>query len=79
MEESTTYQAIFQEGFKKGFKKGFKNSRRKFIICQGKIKFGYPNDAVVEKLNSIDDLEQLEYLVFKMDNLDNWLELLADE
>lgn len=56
MRESTTYQAILDEGRQEGEIKGV----RQTILRQGRQKFGAPSDAITAAFTAITDLERLQ-------------------
>jgi hypothetical protein len=71
VEESTTYQAIVEEGCIK--------QTRKLIIRQGRKKFGRPPAAVTRALEGIEDLDRLERLSDRVLTAASWTEMLDVE
>jgi hypothetical protein len=67
MKESTTYQAILEEGRAegeaKGETKGAVAEARKILVRLGTPRFGAPGAAVTVALESITDLGRLEDLI----------------
>ena len=74
LKESSFSRPYFEEGEKRGELSGAK----KVLIRQGQARFGRLNKATRAKIESIDDLEQLEALSVKLLNAANWTDLLAD-
>ena len=79
MEESSTIRAFIEEGRRKGREEGRAGEARKFILRQGRIRFGEAGDAVVSRLEAISDLEQLELLGDRLLIVSSWDELLSGE
>jgi hypothetical protein len=85
MKESTTYQAILQEGIQEGLQEGRQeglamgavNEARKLLVQLGSKQFGKPNAAMQAALNKIGDLEQLEALIERLGKAKSWQTLLA--
>lgn len=82
MKESTTYQAILDEGRDEGRDEGLRQGElrasRNLILRLGKVKFGKCGKRVENRVNKIDDLEQLAVLFEQMLSAKSWDELLAD-
>jgi hypothetical protein len=73
MKESTTYQAIIEEGESAGARKEL----RKVLRSQGEEQFGTPAPAwAVRALEQIDSLEQLEALAKQVLRAHAWADLL---
>lgn len=68
MKESTTYQAIIQEGRLA--------EARHIILRLGQKRFGRVDDATESLLNAIDDVQRLEELSERVYEVANWQELL---
>jgi hypothetical protein len=79
MEESSTIRAFIEEGRQKGLQEGRARQARKFILRQGRIRFGDGDDAVVSRLDAISNLEKLEQLVERVLIVSSWDELLSGE
>lgn len=68
MRESTTYQAILdegrqeglQEGRQEGLQEGEKKGVRQVILRVGRQKIGAPSDAIAAALMGVTDMERLE-------------------
>ncbi len=71
VKESTTYQAIVEEGQIK--------EARKLILRHGKRKFGRPTAAVARALEGTEDLDRLERLSDRLLTAASWTELLDAE
>jgi hypothetical protein len=69
MEESVTYQAIME--------KGEVRANRKTLLLQGRERFGPPDQATLDAINSITDLRRLEELHVRVLKVNGWQELLA--
>lgn len=68
MRESTTYQAILEEGRA--------DEARRIVLRQGRQKFGQPDRRVQAALERITDVEQLERLADRVLAATTWEELL---
>jgi predicted transposase YdaD len=77
MKESVTYQAILEEGEAMGEVKGALAEARKFLLRQGRVRFGPPDALVVAALEGIGSLERLEELGERLLSAANWEELLG--
>ena len=71
VEESTTYQAIVEEGQIREV--------RKLILRHGKRKFGRPTAAVTKALEASEDLDRLERLLDRVFTATSWQALLDAE
>jgi hypothetical protein len=68
MKESTTYQAIVEEGRTE--------EARRILLLQGELKFGPPDALTRGALEAIDDLSRLEELSARFVSAASWDELL---
>ena len=68
MKESITYQAILREGEV--------NEARKFLLLQGRIRFGEPPPQAVAALDALTDVGRLEELGARVLQASGWQELL---
>ncbi len=68
LRDSSTYLATLDEGAVA--------EARKFILLQGRKRFGEPDDAAKALLASISNLEQLEGLGERLLDVSSWRELL---
>ncbi len=69
MRESSSYQAILEEG-------GMEMAQ-KMILRLGRQKFGAPSDAILTAVQAITDLQRLERISDRILTVSNWDELLA--
>jgi hypothetical protein len=72
MEESVTYQAIIS----KGVAKGAVEEARKFLLRQGRKRFGSPDAQILATLEAISDVNHLESLGERLLDVASWQELL---
>jgi predicted transposase YdaD len=79
MKESTTYQAILQEGRIEGRDEGRIAEARRILIRQGTLRFGDPDAATVATLEAIQDIDRLEALTDRIPdfNIRDWDGLLG--
>jgi predicted transposase YdaD len=81
MRESSTYQAILQEGREEGREKGREEGRaeeaRRLIVLLGSQRFGEPETAIQQRLSGIADVRRLERLVESLLKVESWDELLG--
>ncbi len=73
MRESSTIQAFLEEGRVKGLAEG----TRRIILRLGRKRLGTADENVEARLNEIVDLERLEELTERIDQVSSWDELLA--
>lgn len=69
MKESTTYQAILDEGKAE--------EARKMLLVQGREQFGEPSAKIVAQLDAVTDLTRLEALGLRLLHVKTWEELLG--
>jgi hypothetical protein len=74
MKESTTYQAILQEGLVEGAVQ----EARKLLLRLGSKKLGRPSTRTQAALAKIADLGRLEALVERLETVESWRALLAE-
>ena len=81
MKESSTYQAILEEGKAEGKAegeaKGKAEEARKLLLLQGRDLFGEPSEKIVAQLDAVTDLGRLEALGLRLLHVKTWDELLA--
>jgi predicted transposase YdaD len=93
MIESTTYQAIIEEGekrgvskgrelgLKEGLKEGLKmgqlRSARKILFSQGEKQFGKPDSATRNRIEKIASLKRLDALLLRILDAKDWDDLLS--
>jgi predicted transposase YdaD len=81
MKESSTYQAILeegrQEGRQEGRSEGAVTEAKKVLRLQGNKLFGVPDSRTVAAIERIEDLAQLEDLLERLPAATSWRELLG--
>jgi len=77
MRESSTYQAILEEGRVEGETRGRVAQARRDVRELGAEKFGPPGTEVVERLEQIDNPDMLGRLLRGVLRASSWQELLA--
>jgi hypothetical protein len=77
MEESTTYQAIVEEGMAKGLHQGAIQEAKKTLLHQGTKLFGAPRPKAAATLETINKLEKLDELLDRVLDVSSWEELLG--
>ena len=77
MKESSTYQAILEEGKAEGEAKGKAEEARKMLLLQGRDRFGEPSAKIVALLDAVTDLDRLEALMIRLLHVKTWEELLG--
>jgi predicted transposase YdaD len=73
MRESTTYQAILDEGRAEGRADGIQRA----LFIQGRKRFGVPDLAVQNAVREITDLARLERMSERLLDVSTWQDLLA--
>jgi predicted transposase YdaD len=76
MQESTTYQAILEEGRAQGEARGAVHEARKLIFLQARERFGPPPVELGKAFLAINDLQRLEELGVRLLRAASWEELL---
>jgi hypothetical protein len=74
MKESTTYQAIVQEGLAEGLVQ----EARKLLLQLGSKRLGVPSARTQAALTKISDLARLESLIDRLDTVESWHAILAE-
>ncbi|HTU89975.1 MAG TPA: hypothetical protein VMF69_07755 [Gemmataceae bacterium] len=81
MKESSTYQAILEEGRQEGLMEGRNEGvvaeAKKVLRLQGDDAFGVPDSRTLAALERINDLAQLEDLLRRLPGETSWRELLG--
>ena len=81
MKESSTYQAILQEGLREGLQEGLAEGAvteaRKLLLRLGTKKLGRPSARTQAALAKIADVDRLETLIERLETVENWHALLA--
>lgn len=77
MRESSTYQAILEEGREEGRGQGAIAEAKKVLRLLGDDSFGVPDARTAAAIERISDLVQLEDLLRRVRFATNWQELLG--
>ena len=80
MRESSTYQAILEEGRQEGRQEGIEvgiERLRKVLVRLGTHQFGPPTRKTLSRLEAESGIERLEELAERVLEVDSWDELLA--
>jgi hypothetical protein len=77
MKESSTYQAILEEGKAEGIAQGEAKEARRMLLLQGRDRFGEPSAKIVALLDAVTDLDRLEALGLRLLHVKTWEELLG--
>jgi predicted transposase YdaD len=75
MRESSTYQAILQEGRDEGQVQGAITEARKVLRLLGDDAFGPPDDRIIALIERLKDLDRLEDLLKRIRTVGSWREL----
>ena len=75
MKESSSYQAILEEGFAQGEIR----EATKLLKKLGMRRFGEPDHSILAAIEALTDLERIELLLERLDDVSSWEELLARE
>ncbi len=78
MKESSTYQAIVEEGMELGMELGKVSKCREDIVRIGIKRFGKPTRRIREAISKINDPEQLDRLFDRALDVSNWTELFGE-
>ena len=78
MEESVTYQAILRKGRAEGLAEGRANEAKRILNRQASRRFGPPGPALEARIDAIDDLERLEELIDRIQEVPGWDALLGE-
>lgn len=78
MEESSTYQAIIEEGRAQGFAEGRILAAREVLLRLGFREFGEPDDTVRARVESLSDFERLKRLVERVRDAGSWADLFSE-
>lgn len=77
MKESSTYQAILEEGRQEGLSEGALVEAKKVLRLQGDIAFGVPDIRTTAAIERINDLAQVEDLLLRVRSAASWQDLLG--
>ena len=76
MRDSTTYQAILDEGRVEGELKGRAEEARQMLLRLGRKRLGKPKQKAIDAVRSLDDVNRLELLIERLLEVNTWQELL---
>jgi hypothetical protein len=77
MKESSTYQAIVEEGRAEGMVQGAVAEAKKVLRLQGDDAFGPPDARTAAAIERLDDLPRLEELLKRVRTAGSWQELFG--
>jgi hypothetical protein len=77
MRESSTYQAILQEGRAEGLAQGAIAEAKKVLRLQGDEAFGPPDARTASAIERINDLTRLEELLKRVRTAGSWQDVLG--
>jgi predicted transposase YdaD len=77
MKESTTYQAILAEGRAEGEARGRVGEARRLLLLLGEKHLGAADAATREAIEALSDIAQLEALIVRAPDAENWAVLLG--
>ena len=77
MKESSTYQAILEEGRAEGEVRGAVAEAKKVLRFLGEDAFGPPDARTYAAIERLNDLPQLEELLRRVRSASSWQELLG--
>jgi predicted transposase YdaD len=77
MKESSTYQAILEEGRSEGRSEGSLAEARRLLLLQGTARFGPPDEPTRAAIEGMSSIELLEPLSIRLLKVSSWHELLA--
>jgi predicted transposase YdaD len=77
MKESSTYQAILEEGRQEGRQEGAVAEAKKVLRLQGDVTFGVPDAQTEAAIEQIVELTRLEALLKRLPSVTNWQDLLG--
>lgn len=76
MRESTTYQAILEEGKAEGLAQGQLQEARRVLLRLASKRFGAPDTPTKAAVKAIGSVERLERLTLRVLDVGSWEELL---
>ena len=77
MKESSTYQAIIEEGVEKGIQAGRLTEARRLVLRAATRRLGEPSESAQASLEAIGGVEALEVLHDRIFEVETWDELLT--
>lgn len=75
MKESSTYQAILEEGRMEGRNEGALAEAKRVLRLQGEEAFGVPDERTTALIDRLNDLAELEEILKRVRTAASWLEL----
>jgi hypothetical protein len=79
MRDSSTYQAILDEGRVEGRAEGRVEGERRLLLLVGEGRFGPPDDVTQTRLGAIEDADAIERLARRLLTVSSWAELLSTQ
>ena len=79
MKESSTYQAILEEGRMEGRTQGRREEALRVLRLQGDAAFGEPDGLTAAAIERIADLKHLEAMLKRVRTAHGWQDLLGAE
>jgi predicted transposase YdaD len=79
MKESSTYQAILEEGRTEGQVQGAIAEARKLLRLRGEDAFGPPDARIISAIEQLNDLTRLEELFKSVSKVGSWQELFGQQ
>jgi predicted transposase YdaD len=77
MRESTTYQAILEEGRLEGLSEGRLEGEKRLLALMGGEKFGPPDARTREKIDALQSIERIEELTRRLLHVERWEDLFS--
>lgn len=77
MRESTTCQAILEEGRVEGTRKGRIEEARRLLLLLGSQRLGNPSAGTLAALDRVTQPEQIESLAVRLLDVESWDDLWA--
>lgn len=77
--DSVAYQILVDEGREQGREEGRVAEARRLVLALGAERLGPPDEATLQAVESIPDLDRLERIVRRSFAATSWQELLADD
>jgi hypothetical protein len=79
MKESSTYQAILEEGRTEGQAQGAIAEARELLRLRGEEAFGPADTGIIAAIEEVSDLKQLEELFKRVRSVGSWQELFGQQ
>jgi predicted transposase YdaD len=78
MRDSSTYQAILNQGREEGREEGRAEGEHRLIMRLGSGRLGAPDEVTRSQIERITDIDTLERLFDRVQTVSSWAELLSD-